>query len=298
MTETPDPSITPTNPGARSSMPIPPWSSLDASARMVAGAGIAVVALALIGAILGAWSSTAFTILLLVTGLIGAGLAWFGGSPALRDQPIPLPAIESIAALIAAVLSVVALIELLFDLDQLDGIGDFLGAVIVVATAAAAVAFLIGTTRRDPATRAAATTRERATMLAVGGFALVLVGWAVNVSLGYWNLDPGVVTLALVSLALGLVLVAPRIHPSLAWLGAAVAALALLIGFGLWGSLMSQGNEIELSVIDIGAMLLTFVGIVLLGVGAVLAGLPTVTAPAENAQPPAGPLPPDDDGAV
>ncbi len=299
----PTPSTPATPPAAPASLPIPPWSSLDASARAVVGSGIALAVITLIGAILGAWESSSLTILLIVAGLVGAGLAWAGAAAALRDQPIPLPAVGSLAALIAVVIAILAVIELVFDFDQLDERGGIIGAILTLAAALAAIAFFITSTRRDPETRAEAMSSKLPVRLALGGLLLVLVGWALSLSVGYWVVEPAIVPVALAAAATALILIAGRIHEWVSWIGAGVAVLAVLMTIGLWGKLMDLGeNQIELGIIDIGAFLLAAIGMLLIAAGGVIAALPAgaiaqARAALDTPKPPPAPPAAGGDGA-
>ena len=139
--------------------------------------------------------------------------------------------------------------------------------------------------------------------LALGGLLLVLVGWALSLSVGYWVVEPAIVPVALAAAATGLILIAGRIHEWVSWIGAGVAVLAVLMTIGLWGKLMDLGeNQIELGIIDIGAFLLAAIGMLLIAAGGVIAALPAgaiaqARAALDTPKPPPAPPAAGNDGA-
>ena len=257
------------------------WAALDATSRMIAGAGIATIAVLLLGALVNAWDSTDFLLIALVAAVAATATAWYTSNTNAGPKPSPLPlaTIEFAAGAVASVLAVLNLVELIFDLDQLDDFGGILGVLMTLALAVTSLAILAGAERRDPTLRSPRRYGDTGTRLALSGLALVLIGWAINLSVGYWTMRQAALPLALLTSATVLVIVAPKWTPTLpgiplAWVGAGFAALALLLAIGQWGSLMDLGStQVELGIFDLLGFLVYLIGIVLTIVGGVLAGL-------------------------
>jgi hypothetical protein len=257
------------------------WSNLGPIGQLIAGASIAAVLIVIVGAIINAWDSSAFLLLVLVAGIAGVVIAWFTASTEAspRPSPLPLASIELAAGAVVAVLGVFRLIEFIFDLDQLDDFGGIIGVVLTVALAAAGVAMLVGALRRDPSVRTAAMSGDQGTRIALGGLALVLIGWALNLSIGFWTMAQATSSLAFATYGVVVILVAPRwskVLPGIpvAWVGAAFGVVVALLAVGQWGALGHLGVQTELGLTDYGPFLVYVLGIVAIVAGGVLAGMP------------------------
>jgi hypothetical protein len=262
----------PSTPATPSLPAMPNLAILDPTSRMIAGGGAVALVVAVIGGLAKWWDSTDFLLLVMAGAILAAAAAWYTASSSAGPKPstLPLSSIELIGAAVVVVLGVWRSIELIFDLDQLDGIGgvvDLLGALVV---AGAGVVMLLGVMRRDPSLRSDLMGTSRGTRLAVGGLALVLLGWAIYLSFGYWRISAATLSLALATIAAALIVVAPRWQKALpevpvAWVGSALGVVIILLALGLWGSLTS--NQAELGLDE----WLPFVAYVL-GVVAIIAG--------------------------
>jgi hypothetical protein len=246
---------------------------------MVVGGAVVAFVVAVIGAITHWWDSTDFLLLILAGSLAAGATAWYASMSAASPKPSPLPlsSIEFIGAAVVAVLGIWRTIELVFDLDQIDDVGGIVDLVAAVILAAAGVVMLIGTMRRDPTLRADASAADRGVRLAVGGLALVLLGWALNLSIGPWRMSAGSLSIALSTIAVIVIVVAPRWEKTLpgipvAWLGAVLAVIVAFLAIGHWGSLGRLGEQTELGLTHYVPFLIYVAGVVLIIVGGVLAG--------------------------
>ena len=258
------------------------WSTLGPIGQLIAGGSIAAIIIAILGALIDAWDSTDFLLLVLVAGVAGAVAAWFTArsEASAKPSPLPLASIELAAGAVVAVLGVWRLIEFIFDLDQLEDFGGAVGVVLTVALAAAGVAMLLGALRRDPSVRSAGMGGDQGTRIAIGGLALVLIGWALNLSISYWTMAQATLSLALATFAVVVIVVAPhwsKVLPGIpvAWIGAAFGVLVALLAIDQWGALGHLGIQTELGLTDYGPFLVYVLGILAIIAGGVLAGMPT-----------------------
>lgn len=279
------------------------WAKLGPIGQWILGGAIAAVVIAIVGALINAWRSTDFLLLVLVAGIAGAIVAWFTSTTEASPKPSPLPlaSIEFAAGAIVAVLSVGRLIEFIFDLDQINKFGGPIGVVLLVALVVAGVAMLIGALRRDPGLRGAVMGGDQGTRLAVGGLALVLIGWALNLSIGAWTMQAATLPLAAATFAVVVIVVAPRwsrVLPGIpvAWVGAVFGVLVAILAIDEWGALMHYGILTNLGVTEYGPFFAYVIGIVGIIVGGVLTGMPTWQA-RPKAPAPAVSVPPTTAGA-
>jgi hypothetical protein len=269
MTDAPGPaSAAPTGTAAITAA----WAALDQTAQLVVGGAIAAIALTILGLPFGTWDSTDFVLVVLVaagTAIVTAVLAQTSKDPG------PLALIEAGAATVLAVLGVWNLIEILFDLDQ-DDRGGIVGILFTLALAAATIAVLVGAIRRLGGPRALGVDGGRGTMVAATGFVLVLVGWAGNLSIGYWTMAQASLSLAVLTVATVVILASRRVEAPvpIAWAGVAFGLFGAILGFGQWGDLIRLGREkVELGPMDFIAFLLYAIGLVMIIVGGVMTAL-------------------------
>jgi hypothetical protein len=290
-TESTDPAAAPTDPAAAPPPALPSvssaqvtaaWAKLGPIGQLVAGGSLAAIVIVVLGALIGAWDSNAFLLLVLVGGIAGAVVAWItaGAETSARPSSLPLASIELAAGAVVAVLAVWRLIELIFDLDQLDAFGGAVGAVLTAALAAAGVAMLLGAVRRDPSVRTAVTSGDQGTRIAVGGLALVLIGWALNLSIGDWRMVAATPSLAFATFGVVVIVVAPRwaeVLPGIpvAWVGAGFGIVVALLAIDQFGALGRLGIRTELGLTDYVPFLVYVLGIVAIIAGGILAGMPT-----------------------
>ena len=251
---------------APTSISIPPWSSLDAGARAVVGAALAAAGVLVVGGLIGAWPSGDFLVIALLAALVAAGAAWVGSSmPPAISRAVPSEILASLAGAVVAVLGIWRLIELVFDFDQLDEVGGVVGAAVIVALAIVGAGLLLAAHQRDTSTAEAIRSSDRSAQLALLGLALVLLGWAINLA-SYWTMRQATPTLALLTLAALIIVLAGRGLPQLAtWVGIVLAALGALVALDLWGQLTRLGaTRLDLGMTDYLPFLVYIVGLVLI----------------------------------
>ena len=267
------------------------WSKLDRHAQVLARTSIAAFAITLVGLPLGVWHSAQFALIVLVATAIAAAAAWFGDSPAVRTMPVPLGTIEHGAAIVTAVLTALKVVEALFDLDLGDA-GAIVELVLSVALASAAVAMLVAVNRRGTDAQAAFRRGDEGVKLATLGWVLVLLGWALNLSLSFWTMGQAALPLAVFTIAALTILEAPRIEAPIpvAWIGAAIGAFGALLVLGHWADLTSLGRtEVELDPLDFLGFLGYTAGAALVVAGGFLSGRSQWTPGRAPSDGPAGP---------
>lgn len=207
----------------------------DATSRMITGAGLATAIIALIGVPFGAWSLDYFGLVMILAGLAAAGVAWAGSTGIVRIDALPGRDIELGAGIVAGVLSVLNILERLFDFDQLDQRGGVVALILTLALAVAALMLFAGVTRRWTSPREVLVIGDRGTRLAYAGVGLVMLGWLGNVTIGVWNFSAGVGVLTIVLLC-GIVLrwasdpASKRLPLAGAWIAVVLAVIAMLLG--------------------------------------------------------------------
>jgi hypothetical protein len=249
------------------------WSTLDPDARRLVGASVAAFVIVLVGLPLSVWDSAPFALLVLTATVFLAVTGWFTTSPALRDLPIPRSTIELVATDVVAVLAVLKVVEILFDLGQ-DGI---VALVISTALAFAAIAALVAAQRRgaDPL---AFRRGDQGARIAALGLLLVLVGWLLNLTISFWTMGQAALPLAVLTIAALTVAEAPRIPSPIpvAWVGAGIGAFGALLALGHWSDLVTLGRgQLALGAGDYLGLLVYSAGAALIIAGGVLSGRDT-----------------------
>lgn len=252
------------------------WASRDRPAQLLAVASLAAFAIGLVGQVMDVWRSAPFALIVLVASAIAAALAWFGSKPAVRTWPVPARTIEHAAALVVAVLAILKLVEILFDLDALDASGGVVGLAMAVALVVATAGLLVAVNRRGADPRGDVMGGDWGARIATVGFALVVLGWAYDLSISFWTMREAALSLAILTIAGLTVVEAPRIKAGfpVAWVGAAIGVFGGLLVLGHWGSLASLGRtQLELEPADFLGLLGYAVGTALIIAGGVWSGL-------------------------
>jgi hypothetical protein len=219
----------------------------DTTSRMIITSGLATAIIALIGGVAGAWRMDYLGLVLILVGLAAAGVAWAGATGIVRIDALPGRDIELAAGIVAGVLSVLNLLETLFDLDHLDDHGGAVGTILGIALAVAALALFAGVVRRWTSPREVLMSGDRGTRLAYAGVGLVIVGWLAMVTLSFWESWVGVGALTFVILA-GVVLrwasdpASKRLPIAGAWIAVVLAALATVVGVDHLREAVEQGD--------------------------------------------------------
>jgi len=220
------------------------WTRLDGPAQLMAAGSLAAMALILVGLPFGVWLSAQFAGLVLLASAITATTAWFGNQPSVEAMPVPIRPIEHGGAVVAAVLAALRLVEAMFDLGEIDGLRGFVGLGFAVALVVATFAVVVALDRRGTDVRADVVGGDQGTRRATLGWALVVLGWLVNLSVSFWTMGQAALPVATLTIAALLIVEAPRIESPvpLAWVGATVAAFGALLLLGQWGDLLALGR--------------------------------------------------------
>lgn len=244
----------------------------DTTSRVILVNGLATAILALVGVVLGAWRLELFGAVMIVVGLVAAGVAWAVSTGMVRSESLPGRDIELAAGIVAGVLGVLNVFEMVFDLDDLDDRGGIVGVVLTIALAVVALALFAGAVRRWTSPREILANGDRGTRLAYAGVGLVILGWLGNVTLGIWNFSAGVGVLTLILLA-GVVLrwasdpASKRLPVAGAWIAVVLAVVAALLGLQHLTALMDRADDIGID--DWLFLLAALAGVALTLVGAV-----------------------------
>lgn len=270
------------------------WAKLDQGAKLLVNASVAAIILTIVGLPLSVWDSAPFALLVMTAGVITVVTAWFGAHPAMRSMPIPRPTIELVATSVAAILAIMKALELVFDLDS----GTIIPLVVAIALAAASVVMVIAAERRGANLRGALTRRDQGSMIAVAGLALVLLGWAFNLSISFWTMGQAALPLAVLTIAALTIAEGPRIQSPVpvAWVGAGIAVFGALLAMGNWNELTTLGRtDLELDPADFLGITAYTAGTALIIAGGILSGRsqwtprPTVTESAPTTDSEEGP---------
>jgi hypothetical protein len=283
MSDAVDPVPPAPEPAPTAGAAVPAWSSLDAGARAVAGAALAAVGIIIVGGLVGAWPSTEFVLIALLAAVVAAAGAWLGASaPPSLERVAPASILASLAAAVVAVLGIWRLIELLFDLDQLDEVGGVVGAAMIASLAVAGGALFGAAQRNDPTTFQAVRSKDTSAQLALFGLLLVLLGWAINLA-SYWTMRQATLSLTVLTLAALLIVLAGRGLPLVAtWAGLALAAIGAFLAVDQWSQLTRLGEtRLELGLSDYLPFLIYAIGLVLIAA----AGVRRLMVPPADAPP-------------
>jgi hypothetical protein len=220
------------------------WTRLDGPAQLMAAGSLAAMALILLGLPFGVWLSAQFAGLVLLASAITATTAWFGDEPIVEAMPVPMRLIEHGGAVVAAVLAVLKLVEAMIDLNEIDGVRGFVRLGFAVALVVATLAVVVALDRRGTDLRADVLRGDQGTRRATLGWALVLLGWLVNLSVSFWTMGQAALPVASMTLAALFIVEATRIESPvpLAWVGVTVAAFGALLLLGQWGDLLALGR--------------------------------------------------------
>jgi hypothetical protein len=255
-------------PGMRDA--IAAWTDLDLTSKLIIAGSAATLLITLVGIPFGAWDATDFVLMVLVAGVVAGLAAGLRTGEILANQ---LSLLELGAGAVLGVLSVANLLETLFDLDAPRG-GIF-GVLLAIGLAVAGAAVLVGGVRRNGGLPALVPADDRWILVTLAGLGLVLLGWAVNLTISYWTMAQAGLSLAVLTLAALLVLVSRRIESPVpaAWAGVVLAAFGALLAVGQWGDLMSLGARTSLGPVDILAFFVGAVGIIAIIAGGVMTAL-------------------------
>jgi hypothetical protein len=255
---------------------------LDAAGRMVASGAGAVIIILLLGVIVGAWSLSGYALIVLVAAVVAIIIPFLGGGA--ERMPVPARDLLFGAGLVMAVLTVLNLVEALFDLDQIDDErGGIVGLVLTIALAIAALVALVGSTRgRSVAQEAGSAMRggDRGTRIALAGLGLDLLGLLLMLTIGVFAFSPGLSFAAAALLIAVLILVTSggpdsgwSLPFSPAWIAVVLAAIAAFTLLDQIDQVNRVNERFGLDIIDFLAFGLHLIGTLLVLGGAIWAAI-------------------------
>jgi hypothetical protein len=270
------PSSAPPSPAAAAN----PIAKLDTPGRWVAGGAAVAIVVLVLGVVLGAWEVGGYALVVLVAAIVALILALIVSPASGGAWPVPARDIALLAGVLMSVLAVLNLLEVLFDLDQIDDErGGVLGLLLTIVLAAASLAVFVGAwmAHRERDVVGAATRRsDRGTRIALAGLGLDVLAWLIMLTISVYSLGAtasfGIAASVLAVLVL--VLGADPEHPwrlpiPAAWIAiglSLVSAFMLLDMYGQWSR-----NSSRLDAIDSVLFLLHVVAVLVILAGAVVA---------------------------
>jgi hypothetical protein len=285
MTEPVDPGApTPPNPGSGGMASAAGlMDRLDPAARLIVGGSVGAIAILLIGSVVGAWSLGGYALVILGAATVALVIGYLASMTAVAEGwPVPRRDLVLAAGSVMSIIAVLNLIEVLFDLDQIDDErGGIAGLVLTLLLVAAAIAVLIGAIRARPVTQLAGSTvrrGERGARIALGGLALDLIAWLVMLTISVYALGTsssfGIAASVLAVLVL--VLAADpgsgwRLPIPAAWIAVGLAIVGTLTLLDQFGQYNDVNEQFGLDVIDSLAFFAHAIGTLLILGGAVLA---------------------------
>jgi hypothetical protein len=171
------------------------FARLDPAGRLMAGGAIAAIVILLIGMLINTWSLEGYVIVVLLAAVVALAIA-FVASPGEAGAAWPVPArdIALLAGVVMSVLAVLNVIEVLFDLEELDDErGGTLGLLLTIGLAVASLAVFVGAIRARRASDlvdAAGRRSDRGTRVALGGLGLDLLAWLIMLTISVYSLGP------------------------------------------------------------------------------------------------------------
>lgn len=250
------------------------WGRLNPTSQLIAAGSIAAILVTIVGIVFGAWDSADFVLIVLIAAITAGVAAW---ATRQWNQPmaVPLPVIELVAGAVLAVLAVWNVIEVIFDLDSPRG-GIF-GVILTLALAAAAVATFMGALRRNGGPREALMPAGMWPTIALAGLGLVLLGWALNLSVGYWTMAAATLSLTVLTVAAIVIVVSRGISSPVpaAWVGVVLAVFGVILALEQWGKLatLGDGRGVDISIVDLGSFFIYVLGVLAILGGGVLTAL-------------------------
>jgi hypothetical protein len=238
---------------------------------MLIVASVTALIATIVGLLIGAWDLNPVGAILIVLGGVVVVATWLAASGS--GKGFPLPALALAAAATAAALSLLALVEMLGDFDDLDDTGGIVGLALAIIATGAFLAALWGTVRRDADWRATASGADQGTRIAWLGVGLVLLAWIWHLTIGFWSFAPAALGIGAIVLAGALLFVRDKLglpFPA-AWISAILGLYAAIVALNQWNELQELGaTQLELGIDDFIPFFIYVIGILLLIAGAAL----------------------------
>lgn len=256
----------------------------DTAGRMIFGGAAVAIAAILLGVVFGAWTFGGFAAVGLLAAIVALAVAYLSSPITATDGwPVPGRDIALLAGVVLSVLAALQLIAALFDLDQLDGVGDWLGFLVTIVLAAASFSVLLGAQRAHKVRAiASATVRggDRGTRIALAGLALDLVAWLFMLTVSYWALgnNPSFGIAASVVAVLVLVIGGNPDHPwrlpiPASWIAVGLSLVTAVTLLDLFEGFGQLGKRVDLGLIDTLAFYAHVVAVLIILAGSVLSAV-------------------------
>jgi hypothetical protein len=252
---------------------------------MIAGGSAAVIVILLLGLPVGAWKLEGYALVVLIAAVVSLLVA-FVSSPGAPGAAWPVPArdIALLAGVLLTVVAVLNLIEVVFDLDQIDDErGGVVGLLLTIFLVLASLAVLAGAvTSREIAGLITAPVRDgdRGTRLAAGGLVLALIGSLLMLTISVYQMGPTFafgLTLTVLAASVLLLNATSETSWSLpfapAWIAVILAAIGAYFLIDLTGQVTRQNDRGNLDAIDLVAFALFAIGALLVLIGAIWSGV-------------------------
>jgi hypothetical protein len=270
--------------------------------RLVIGGAVVLLISAILGIAVGAWSFDPYGLILIVVALVAAGAAWLGETDASGVAArYPVAAARIAAGAVGAALTLLALVEILFDFDDLDDRGGIVGFALAVVAVLAALTVLLGAVQADPETRERLRTGDQGTNIALAGAGLVLVAWILHLTIGFWAFGPAAWGITALVLAVVVLVFRDDIGTPFpaAWIAVVLAVVGAVIAVGQWSALMDIGaTRVTLGLEDYLPFLIYVIGIVAILGGSMLVAMAGMRAAGGDTPPPPAAPPPPNGGAA
>ena len=267
----------------------------DSAGRLIAGGSAAVILIILLGVAIGAWSLGGYAIVALAAAIVALAVAYLS-SPAGAKGAWPVPArdIALLAGVVMSVLAVLNVIEALFDLDQIDDErGGAIGLLLTLGLAAAALAVFAGAVMARHASDlvgAAGRRSDRGTRIALGGLLLELVAWLIALTISVYALGPSASFGIAASVVAVLVLVLGgdpeggwRLPVPATWISIGISLVSVFTLLDLFGQYNRAQDRFGLDAIDSLAFFAHVIAVFIILAGGIIAALDRQRAVAAKA---------------
>ena len=259
-------------------------SRFDTAGRMIFGGGVVAIVAILLGVVVKAWGFGGFAIVGLLAALVAIAVAYLSSPITVTDGwSVPGRDLALLAGVVLSVLAVLQLIAAVFDLDQLDGAGDWIGFILTVVLTVASFMVLLGAQRAHKMraiASAAVRGGDRGTRIALAGLALDLVAWLFMLTVSYWALGNtpsfgiGASVLAVLILLVGGNPDHPwRLPIPASWISVGLSLVTAFFLLELFNGFGSLGRRVELGLIDTLAFYAHVLAVLVILAGSVLSAV-------------------------
>lgn len=256
----------------------------DTAGRMIFGGGAIAIVAILLGIVFGAWSFGGFAIVALLAAAVALAVTYLSSPITATDGwPVPGRDIALLAGVVLSVLAVLQLLAAIFDFDDLEGIGDWIGFILTIVLAAASFSVLLGAQRAHKVTAiASAAVRggDRGTRIALAGLALDLLAWIVMLTISVFALGNnasfgiGASLLAVLVLVIGANPAHPwRLPIPASWIAVGLSLVTAFTLIDLFDQFGRVNERVGLGLIDTLAFYAHVLAVLIILVGSVVSAV-------------------------